>query len=128
VTIDYGLNDRGQGLKNARAAWVSMIEAALAKNVKVILLTPTPDTRSNLKDPRDRLHQHANQIRELAKKYNVGLVDSLAEFDRATKGTKDFAEFMATENHPNREGHALVANALLEWLSAAAPVTNTTVK
>ncbi|HLJ53486.1 MAG TPA: GDSL-type esterase/lipase family protein, partial [Chthonomonadaceae bacterium] len=43
VTIDYALNDRGLGLERARAAWLSMIAAAQAKGVRLILLTPTPD-------------------------------------------------------------------------------------
>src|SRR5438132_6042675 len=43
VLIDYALNDRPLPLDKSRAAWASMIEKALAKNVKVLLLTPTGD-------------------------------------------------------------------------------------
>jgi acyl-CoA thioesterase-1 len=45
VTIDYALNDRAIGLQRAEAAWRKMIEAAQAQGARVILLTPTPDTR-----------------------------------------------------------------------------------
>ncbi|MDR3268629.1 MAG: hypothetical protein LBT83_06140, partial [Tannerella sp.] len=44
VFIDYALNDRWLGLERARKGWESMIEEALAANVKVMLMTPTPDT------------------------------------------------------------------------------------
>jgi lysophospholipase L1-like esterase len=43
VMIDYSLNDRTIGLERAEVAWSSMIESALAKGIKVICLTPTPD-------------------------------------------------------------------------------------
>ncbi len=46
VTIDYALNDRQLGLARAEQAWRSMIEAAVAKDIKVILLTPTHDIMS----------------------------------------------------------------------------------
>ena len=43
VFIDYALNDRGIGLERSKMAWEKMIRAALDKNIKVILLTPSPD-------------------------------------------------------------------------------------
>lgn len=43
--IDYALNDRSIGLERAEKAWRKMVEAALAKGIKVILLTPTPDLK-----------------------------------------------------------------------------------
>ena len=48
ITIDYALNDRGIGLERARAAWSSMVASAKAKGIKVILLTPTGDTRPSV--------------------------------------------------------------------------------
>ena len=115
VTIDYALNDRGVGLEKARKAWVSMIEKAQAKGVKVILLTPTPDKKAKLDDPKDPLNQHAEQIRALAREYHVGLVDSLAVFKEYLKAGGKLDEVMAQVNHPNRKGHEMVAKALLEW-------------
>src|SRR5690606_22906579 len=41
--IDYALNDRFQDIHRVRMAYSSMIEAALARGIKVILLTPSPD-------------------------------------------------------------------------------------
>ena len=115
VTIDYGLNDRSIGLERARAAWVSMIRAAQAKGVKVILMTPTGDWSANLDDENDPLNQHARQIRTLAGEFGVGLVDSLAAFKAYVKGGGTLKDLMSQINHPNFKGHQMVANLLLEW-------------
>jgi len=118
VTIDYALNDRAIGLARAEKAWRSMIEMALAQNVKVILLTPTADLRAQLENPDDPLLQHAEQIRGLAREYQVGLVDSLAQFQEVVRSGGKLSDFMAQGNHPNRKGHELVANELLKWFPA----------
>jgi acyl-CoA thioesterase-1 len=115
VTIDYALNDRKMGVERARKAWMSMIEMALAHNVKVILLTPTPDLSANLDNPADQLNRHAEMIRALARRYHVALVDSLQAFKDYAKAGGKIADVMAQGNHPNRKGHELVANALLDW-------------
>lgn len=115
VTIDYALNDRAIGLARAEVAWRSMITNALAHNVKVILLTPTPDTKAKLDDANDPLNQHAAQIRKLAAEYGVGLVDSLACFEREVRGGVPLPELMVQSNHPNRKGHDLVVVELLKW-------------
>jgi lysophospholipase L1-like esterase len=115
VTIDYALNDRGVGLPAARAAWVSMITQAQARNIPVILLTPTPDQGARLDDPNDPINQHAQQIRDLAAQYHVGLVDSLAAFKARIKDGIKLADLMSQGNHPNTAGHEIVADALLPW-------------
>lgn len=115
VTIDYALNDRHIGLEKARMSWISMIEKAQAAGVKVILLTPTGDTGARLDDPNDPLNQHAQQIRDLAAIYHVGLVDSLAAFKKAMVSGQKLQELMVTGNHPNRKGHDLVRNELMKW-------------
>jgi lysophospholipase L1-like esterase len=115
LTIDYSLNDRGLGVEKARKAWSSMIDKALAAKIKVILLTPTPDKASKLDDPSDPLNQQAQMVRELAAKYNVGLVDSLAAFKQAIKSGVKLDDLMSQGNHPNRKGHDLVAAELLQW-------------
>lgn len=115
VTIDYGLNDRSIGFKRAETAWRKMIETCLENNVPVILLTPTVDLNARLEDPSDPLNQHAAQIRQLAAEYHVGLVDSLAVFQQYVRDGGRMKELMAQPNHPNRQGHELVAAELLEW-------------
>lgn len=113
VTIDYALNDRAIGLACAEAAWRSMITNALQRHVKVVLLTPTPDTGARLESPADPLSRHAEQIRSLAREYRVGLVDSLAAFKTQAGAGRRLEDFMSQANHPNRQGHELVAGELL---------------
>ncbi len=115
VTIDYALNDRRIGLARAEKAWRAMIEAALKQNVKVILLTPTGDLSAKLDSPNDPLNQHAEQIRRLAAEYHVGLVDSLAQFQNYVHQGGRLNDLMSQVNHPNRKGHELVAQELLNW-------------
>jgi acyl-CoA thioesterase I len=115
VTLDYGLNDRNIGLARARKSWRRMIEEAQAQNVKVILLTPTVDLKARLDDPDDPLYQHAEQIRNLARQYQTGLVDSLAAFQNFADSGGKLADLMSQSNHPNAAGHKLVAEQLLEW-------------
>jgi lysophospholipase L1-like esterase len=115
ITIDYALNDRGIGLERAKAAWTAMITQAAARKVRLILLTPTPDQAAKLDDTADPLNQHAEQIRRLAAEHHLGLVDSLAAFKAYVAAGKPLASAMSQGNHPNRQGHELVAAGLLEW-------------
>jgi acyl-CoA thioesterase-1 len=117
VTIDYGLNDRRIGLEKAEASWRSMIEKALKRNIKLILLTPTHDNTC-LAGPADMwqsLCQHAEQIRGLAAEYKVGLVDSLALFENHIESGGDLSDLLSWVNHPNRKGHQIVADDMLRW-------------
>ncbi len=115
ITIDYVLNDRGLGLEKARQAWESMIATAQAHNIKVILLTPTVDKGSDMNDATDPLNQHAQQVRDLAEKYHVALVDSYAAFKAYVQNGGQLDDLMSQVNHPNRNGHDLVVKALMEW-------------
>ena len=119
LTIDYALNDRGLGLERARAAWVSMIEAALAAGVRLILCTPTADKTQlpgAMEEERRPLQEHAALVRSLAAEYEVGLADSLAAFERYLRAEGELSDLMSWINHPNRDGHQLVATELLRWL------------
>lgn len=118
LTIDYSLNDRRLGLARAETAWRSMITNALAHQIKVLLLTPTPDLAAAA-NPKDELELHAEQVRRLAAENSVGLVDSFAAFQAAVKSGKRLEEFMAQSNHPNRRGHEIVAAELLRWFRVA---------
>ncbi|MBB6734198.1 SGNH/GDSL hydrolase family protein [Cohnella zeiphila] len=116
VTIDYGLNDRGIGLKAAEDAWSGMIEAALSRGIPVVLLTPTHDnsgTESADAEPWIALCEHAEQIRRLARRYRVGLADSFAAFESYVSGAGNLSDLLSWPNHPNRRGHELVAAELL---------------
>jgi lysophospholipase L1-like esterase len=115
VTIDYALNDRHIGLARSEKAWRAMIEMAQARHLKIILLTPTADLSAHLENPEDPLNQQADQIRRLAAEYHVGLADSLARFQDAVHSGVKLRDLMSQGNHPNRQGHELVAAELLKW-------------
>jgi lysophospholipase L1-like esterase len=113
--IDYALNDRGIGLENAKEAWEKMIKEALDKNIKVILLTPSPDQRVDILAKGNDLELHSNQVKELARKYNIGVTDSFTLFQEIKRKEGDIAKYMSHVNHPNEKGHEVIANALFNW-------------
>lgn len=121
VTIDYALNDRRIGLAQANAAWREMIEQALARGVKVILLTPTHDVLSQRSGEarwaEERL-QHAGQVRQLAVEYGTGLADCDAAFSRYLQSGGHILDLLSHANHPNKLGHQLAARELLRWFPA----------
>jgi len=120
ITIDYGLNDRRIGLEKARDAWSSMIQAGVRAGGKMLLLTPTADMTqapAYAGDDKTLLAAHADQIRRLADENNVGLADSFAAFQRYVE-TGDLSDLLSWSNHPNRQGHELVARELLRWFPA----------
>lgn len=115
IFIDYALNDRAAGLEKARAAWGKMIQDALRKNIKVILLTPSPDQRNDIMTPGNELEQHANQIRMLAKKYHTGLADPFKCFQEIVTHGGKIEDYMSHVNHPNKKGHEIIADEILKW-------------
>ena len=119
ITIDYSLNDRSVGLKAAEGAWSSMIEKALARGIKVILCTPTWDNSFYVKNEKwDMLLKHAEQVRVLADRYNVGLADSFKVFESNITEQSDLAKFLSHVNHPSRAGHELVAYEIAKYFIA----------
>jgi lysophospholipase L1-like esterase len=96
----------------AARAWISMIEAASAKNTKIILLTPTPDFALNILNTANILHVHPRQISGLANKYQTGIVDSYEIFHRKAENGNNLPALMSQGNHPNERGHELVAKAI----------------
>jgi acyl-CoA thioesterase I len=114
VFIDYGLNDRNIGLEKAKASWIQMINEANEYGTKLILLTPTPDTQENILDNETALAKHAVQIRELAKTYQVGLVDSYTIFKNIAQ-KEPLDKYMAQNNHINEKGHELVAVEIIKY-------------
>jgi len=115
ILIDYALNDRGVGLEKAYLAWNNMIKLAKAKNIKVILLTSSPDQNVNLADSTNILKKHTNQVRKIAKENQVGLVDSYKAFEFLYSDKEQLAKYMSQVNHPNELGHELIANEIIKW-------------
>jgi lysophospholipase L1-like esterase len=114
--IDYALNDRNIGLERAYKAWDEMIKKALAKGIKVILLTPSPDAKLDNANPENELAKHAAQIRKLAAENNVGLADSYKAFAFLYSDKVELDKYMAQFNHPNELGHELIAKEIMKWL------------
>lgn len=117
--IDYALNDRGIGLEEAKKAWTSMIKKALAKNIKVILLTPTPDQSVNILDTTTVLYKHTQQVIQLSNEYKIGLVDSYNAFRKLIMKGNDLKRYMSQGNHPNKEGHEVVLKEIMKLFSKA---------
>ena len=115
VFIDYALNDLGIGLDKANKAWTKMIKTALGKGIKVILLTPSPDQRISYDDPGNELKKHADQIIKLASEHQVGLVDSYKAFEFTYSEKEQLSKYMSQVNHPNKLGHELIANEIINW-------------
>lgn len=113
--IDYALNDRKIGLEKAKQSWQAMIEQAQQAGIKVILLTPSPDLKVDMSNPDNILNQHANQIRQLAERYDTGLVDSYKAFDAKRQLSDSLNRYMAQNNHPNEMGHRLIVEELGKW-------------
>lgn len=113
--IDYSLNDRKIGLERAGIAWNEMIKKAIANGIKVILLTPSPDTKLDNSNPENELSKHAIQVRKLASDNNVGLVDNYKYFGFLYSDKAELNKYMAQFNHPNELGHALISKEIMKW-------------
>jgi acyl-CoA thioesterase-1 len=112
--IDYALNDRFSDLDKVKEAWEKMIKAALKRNIPVILLTPSPDQRIDIKDAANPLEPYINMIKSLAKDYMVGLADPNAQFRGVVEQGK-LKDVMASVNHPNESGHMIIVEELLPF-------------
>jgi acyl-CoA thioesterase I len=115
ILIDYALNDRGPGLAKAYEAWDKMIKLAKAKNIKIILLTPSPDQSVNYGDPENELKKHTDQIRLLAAENQVALADTYQAFQFLYTDKVELGKFMSQVNHPNEHGHELIAMEIMKW-------------
>ena len=118
VTIDYGVNDRAHGLEKAGRAWRKMIEGAQSSGAAVLVLTPAANMPYSQDKPsalQIELEQHARQIRDLAAKYEVGLVDALGALRRHLEVWGDISDLFCCGNHPSRKGHEIIARELLRW-------------
>jgi hypothetical protein len=113
--IDYALNDRRIGLAASRKAMESMVKEGLKKKMKIILLTSTPDQRVNILDKESDLQKLNNQLIDLSKKYQVGLVDNYEVFQKLSSSGEKIADYMSQVNHPNEKGHQIVANGIMKY-------------
>lgn len=115
--IDYALNDLKSGLEGSSKAWNKMINKALKQHIKIILLTPSPDQRINILEANSELEQHSKQIQQLAEKNGIGLIDSYGLFKEKVMSGNPISTFMSQVNHPNEEGHQLIADEILKYFA-----------
>lgn len=115
ICIDYALNDRAIGLERSRKAMERMIRVALKKHIKVILMTPSPDTRVDLTKAGNVLEQFADMLKGLAAKYHIGLCDSYQRFKELAEKGADIKSYMAQVNHPDEKGHEVIASELIKY-------------
>jgi lysophospholipase L1-like esterase len=117
VLIDYALNDRGIGLKTSRENLEKMISQCTERKIKVILLTPTPDQTEDILQTETPLNSFQEMIRQLAIQHKVAMVDSYEAFRQRVASGTPLPQLMSQVNHPNRQGHELVADLLLSLFS-----------
>jgi acyl-CoA thioesterase-1 len=113
--IDYALNDRGIGLEKSHEAWSRMINKALKENIKVILLTPSPDQRVDILQSDNELEQYAQQIKRLSEEKGIGLVDSYQLFKNKVVLGDSLSSYMSQVNHPNEKGHQLISDEIMKY-------------
>lgn len=124
LSIFVGINDvyhqfsRGRvevGPELYRGTYEQLIGAVLPSLKGLILATPYL-LETDMQDPiRVRMDQYAVIVRDLARTYGAGLVETQKAFDvfmQANPGT------MLAEDrvHPNRTGHTIIADAFAEVL------------
>ena len=114
--IDYALNDRSIGIERTEKSWRSMIGEALAANVKIVLLTPTPDLKEDILDENAPLEKFSEMIRLLGTEYQIPIVDVYKHFKTLKKSGIDISRFMSQNNHPNELGHQEVLKMMVSTL------------
>lgn len=119
VFIDYSLNDRRLTLDQAKQFWEVMIIEAKQNGVPVVLMTPTPDASEDITDKTSLLQQHADQVKQLGKIHEVPVVDSYSEFQRRVLAGEKLWSFLSQGNHPNRKGHEVVTDLIMNLFPAA---------
>lgn len=92
-----------------------MIEKAISKDIKVILMTPTPDLSEDITANGAALERHSQQIRRLAEKYKLGLIDSYMAFKEKKMKGEDLKVYMSQSNHPNERGHRVVKDLIIRY-------------
>ena len=122
IFIDYALNDRPQPLAAVETAWRSMVDAAQAANVPVVLITPTGASDADFTNPADPLTERAALIRSIASSEDVLLADVSAAWLAALQSGTPQGNLLSQGNHPNLAGHQIAADAIFSSFSAA---TNT---
>ncbi len=129
MTLSCGVNDilmqkKGHGvpLDKYKENVLAMLDAAKAKNVKVILLTPTPVGEALNDEGNQQLKGYLDFLHETAKDRGLILADMNAVFQaeiaahpgpEGTPGPYNQGRLLADNVHPNFNGQHLMAETLL---------------
>jgi len=135
MTLSCGVNDvkmqskgRGVDLESFKKNVTAMVEAAIAKSVKVVLLTATP-LGEDLENPENQqLAPYNDFLRNYAKEKNLVLADVNAAFRDYLKANpvppdatvRPGSRLLADGLHPNKVGQALMAKTLLTAMGVPA--------
>lgn len=128
----YGVNDVWRSdfsLESSLESLEFMIDAALARDMRVIVttLTPRKDYISLYEYYWDHLYALSNAIVELAKRKGTAWIDPLTVFMNTNppNGWKSLLEDIipgiSKGNHPNEEGHRIIAGLFAPALAAFPP-------
>ena len=116
IMIDYALNDRQLSVQEAESAWRSMIEQAQARDIPLILLTPSWDlTWVDQGEEWRALKLRSSMVRRLAEAYGLGLADSDQAFAKALDASESLNNLLSHWNHPSPAGHQLIAKEIAAW-------------
>lgn len=115
VFIDYALNDRAIGLEKSNKSVEKMIRQALKRKIKIILITPSPDTSVDIQQKDNELELFAAMLKDLADKYRIGWADCYTEFKVLTAEGNNLEDYMSQVNHPNDKGHRVMANVIMDY-------------
>lgn len=92
--INYALNNRGVSIEIAEKSWRLMVEQAIAVNVKIVLLTPTPDLKENILDENAPLVKYVEMIKKLGTEYEIPVVDVYSQFKELKSTGIDISKYM----------------------------------
>jgi acyl-CoA thioesterase-1 len=123
VIIDYATNDRHIGLERAGKAWTAMIRSAKSHGAKVMLMTSAHELHSHghipPQDAELRRQDHCQLVRTLATAEAVALADTDRSYALYLEHGGAILDLLSQVNHPNRQGHALIARDILRWFFCA---------
>ena len=69
----------------------------------------------NLLDSGNILELHAKQIKSMAQKFEVGIIDSYFLFRKKVVSGESVSDYMSQSNHPNEKGHQLIADEIIKY-------------
>lgn len=131
MTLSCGVNDvrlsnegRAGGIEEFKTNVTDIVDHALAKNVKAILLTTTPlgeeldnDRDKQIGPYNDFLRAYAKEKQLILADINAALREALAK--PLSEGQKEGKRLLADGTHPNQEGQTLRAMTVLKALGVA---------